>query len=144
MGSGLNSTFWQVGVATGIAVLGAVFQSQIRRSTLAALSATVTGRQVARSISVSLATELPSGSIRQASAGLAAGPRHALETAYRIGFATTLSHLMLIAAGIAAAGSLAAFSFIRQRDLAQPPGGLPAPASTANQAHLDARFSRPG
>ena len=29
MGSGINSTFRQVGVATGVAALGAIFQSQI-------------------------------------------------------------------------------------------------------------------
>ena len=38
MASGANNTFRQVGIATGIAGLGAVFQSQIQTQTLAALA----------------------------------------------------------------------------------------------------------
>src|SRR6202042_2732046 len=45
MASGANSTFRQVGIATGIAGLGAVFQSQIQSKTLAGLNATSTGRE---------------------------------------------------------------------------------------------------
>ncbi len=40
MASGANNTFRQVGIATGIAVLGAVFQSQIVKYTSAALGKT--------------------------------------------------------------------------------------------------------
>ena len=43
MASGANNTFRQVGIATGIAVLGAVFQSQIVAHTSAALSKTDVG-----------------------------------------------------------------------------------------------------
>ena len=47
MASGTNSTFRQVGIATGIAALGAVFASQIQHKTQAALAATAVGHQVA-------------------------------------------------------------------------------------------------
>ena len=43
MASGANNTFRQVGIATGIAVLGAVFQSQIVSHTNAALAKTAAG-----------------------------------------------------------------------------------------------------
>ena len=46
MASGANNTFRQVGIATGIAVLGAVFQSQIVSHTSAALAKTPDGAAV--------------------------------------------------------------------------------------------------
>ena len=46
MASGTNNTFRQVGIATGIAVLGAIFQSQIVSHTRAVLTTTAIGKQV--------------------------------------------------------------------------------------------------
>ena len=46
MASGANNTFRQVGIATGIAVLGAVFQSQIVAHTSAVLNKTIYGHEV--------------------------------------------------------------------------------------------------
>ena len=46
MASGANNTFRQVGIATGIAVLGAVFQSQIVAHTSAVLVRTSLGAMV--------------------------------------------------------------------------------------------------
>ena len=46
MASGANSTFRQVGIATGIAGLGSVFQSQIQQHTLDALRGTPAGQEV--------------------------------------------------------------------------------------------------
>ena len=45
MASGINNTFRQVGIATGIAGLGAVFQHDVTRNTTAAL-ASGPGREV--------------------------------------------------------------------------------------------------
>src|SRR5213075_1525102 len=39
MASGINSTFRQVGIATGIAALGAIFESQVRTHAQSALAA---------------------------------------------------------------------------------------------------------
>src|ERR1019366_4163073 len=47
MASGINSTFRQVGIATGIAGLGAVFQSDIRTKVTESLLSTPAGQQVA-------------------------------------------------------------------------------------------------
>src|SRR5579859_8033832 len=46
MASGINNTFRQVGIATGIAGLGAVFQHAVTSKTLSTLSASAAGRQV--------------------------------------------------------------------------------------------------
>src|SRR5271170_4574807 len=46
MASGINNTFRQVGIATGIAGLGAVFQHDVTRNTTAALVSSDPGRQV--------------------------------------------------------------------------------------------------
>ena len=46
MASGANNTFRQVGIATGIAGLGTVFQTQIQHQTLAALGHTPAGQAV--------------------------------------------------------------------------------------------------
>ena len=46
MASGSSATFRQVGMATGIAGLGAVFLSQVRPDTAHALASTPTGRIV--------------------------------------------------------------------------------------------------
>ena len=48
MASGINNTFRQVGIATGIAGLGAVFQHQVTSKTTAALVTTAPGREVVR------------------------------------------------------------------------------------------------
>src|SRR5437588_7494467 len=45
MASGINDTFRPVGIATGIAGLGAVFQHQVTRQTSSALSHTAPGRE---------------------------------------------------------------------------------------------------
>ena len=65
MASGANNTFRQVGIATGIAVLGAVFQSQIVAHTRAALAKTAVRRRGAP----------PTGGA-QLNAALAAGEVH--------------------------------------------------------------------
>lgn len=46
MASGANNTFRQVGIATGIAVLGSIFQSQIVSHTSGVLSKSALGLQV--------------------------------------------------------------------------------------------------
>jgi MFS family permease len=133
MASGSSNTFRQVGIATGIAGLGAVFQSQVQTKTLAALQATAAGRQVARHGGSQLTAAITGGGVRSVSATLAPPARQALLGAYRVGFTATLNHLMIIAAVIAAVGSVAAFGLVRQRDFVpsfapSEPGGEVEPA----------------
>ena len=48
MASGINNTFRQVGIATGIAGLGAIFQHDVTHNTTAALSQRPRARSAAR------------------------------------------------------------------------------------------------
>ncbi len=65
MASGANNTFRQVGIATGIAVLGAVFQSQIVAHTSAALRKTPTGGAVLQHGGAQLQAAMSAGEVRQ-------------------------------------------------------------------------------
>jgi predicted MFS family arabinose efflux permease len=117
MASGSNNTFRQVGIATGIAALGAVFQSQIQHTTTAALRTSATGQELLARGGAALKGALAGGGVREAAAAIpSAAARTALLHAYRVGFASTLDHLMIIGAVVAVLGSLGAFALIRQRD----------------------------
>jgi hypothetical protein len=117
MASGSNNTFRQVGIATGIAGLGAVFQSQIQQATTAALRTTAAGHEVLARGGTALKGALAGGGVREAAAAIpSAAARTTLLHAYRIGFASTLDHLMIIGTVVAGVGSLCAFTLVRQRD----------------------------
>ena len=116
MASGSSSTFRQVGIATGIAGLGAVFVSQIGPGTINALATTFPGLQVlAHGGGVRAA--ISQGVVRQAVSTLpTAATRHALAGAYRSAFVNTFDHLMAISTVVAAAGALGSLALVRQRD----------------------------
>ena len=105
MASGANNTFRQVGIATGIAGLGAVFQSQIQQKTLARLNASATGREVLARGGASLKSAITGGGVREASAAIPSAPaRNALLHSYQVAFASTFDHLMVIGTVVAALG----------------------------------------
>ena len=118
MASGANSTFRQVGIATGIAGLGAVFQSQIVHRTLATLSTTPVGREVATRGGSQLDLALTAGQVQALSHSSQVPPvaRVALLHAYRVGFSATLNELMLIGGVLALVGAALAYWLVRQRD----------------------------
>ena len=131
MASGTNNTFRQVGIATGIAGLGTVFQTQIEHHTLAALNATPAGQAVVAHGGAALQGALVGGGVHDALPSIPSeASRQALLQAYRVGFSSTLDHLMVIGAVIAFVGSLASFILVRQRDFvpsyAPPAEGAPA------------------
>jgi MFS family permease len=117
MASGANNTFRQVGIATGIAGLGAVFQSQIQQKTLAGLSASPVGREVLARGGAALKGAITGGGVREASAAIPSAPaRNALLHAYQVAFASTFDHLMIIGVVVAALGSIGAYALVRDRD----------------------------
>ena len=127
MASGANNTFRQVGIATGIAGLGTVFQTQIQHQTLAALgSSRRPGRRSWPTVaSLSRAPWPGAASARRWPPSPRPRPRQALLQAYRVGFSATLDHLMVIGAVIAFIGSIGSFALVRQRDFV--PSFAPAP-----------------
>jgi hypothetical protein len=116
MASGINSTFRQVGIATGIAALGAVFQHEITHRTVSTLAGQPQGAQILAATHGSLAGALQAGAVSQVGAGLAPSARATLAAAYRTGFTGAFSEITLIAAVVALIGSVLAFVLVRQRD----------------------------
>jgi hypothetical protein len=122
MASGISSTFRQVGIATGIAGLGAVFQSQITSRLTTALAGTAGAAhadQVGRGVA--------SGGAPQAIAAAPAANRPRLEHAIHAAFAAALNDLLLIAAVVALAGAVLAFVLVRGSDFVAHAAGPPAP-----------------
>jgi EmrB/QacA subfamily drug resistance transporter len=123
MASGINSTFRQVGIATGIAGLGAVFQHDVTRQTHSVLAASAPGREVLSVAHGKLSSALVSGDVGALARSLHAAARSALTHSYRIGFTDALTSILTIAAVVALAGSALAFALVRGRDFvvsAQP------------------------
>jgi EmrB/QacA subfamily drug resistance transporter len=127
MGAGANSTFRQIGIATGIAGLGAVFANQIQHGTAAALDTTATGQQVLHQGGSALGAALQSGNVRAAAAAIPQGPaRTALLHAYRVGFSHTFNELMVIGAAVAFVGAVLTLVLVRQKDFVHNVIGTPA------------------
>ena len=127
MASGINSTFRQVGIATGTAGLGAIFQTRID-SELTQLVP-----QAPDSFHEAVAAGAGQAAISQAPPAIQAQLQQAAEQA----FVTGLNEILLVAAAIAIAGGLLGLVLVRKRDFvaqrapqqADPnTGGAPAPA----------------
>jgi EmrB/QacA subfamily drug resistance transporter len=105
MGSGINSTFRQVGIATGTAGLGALFQQLLANRATGALA------------------RVPAEVLAQGRPQVAGpGGRHA----YLVLFTGALSDLFVVAAVVAIVGAVLSFALIRSRDFDGAPA-RPAP-----------------
>jgi EmrB/QacA subfamily drug resistance transporter len=124
MASGINSTFRQVGIATGIAGLGAVFQHSVTRGTTAALLASGHAREIAGTAHGQLGTLLESGEVGHIAQSLSPAARVALDHSYRVGFTGAFTTIALIAAMVALVGAALAFVLVRSRDFVSA-GELP-------------------
>jgi EmrB/QacA subfamily drug resistance transporter len=116
MASGINSTFRQVGIATGIAGLGAIFQHSVTKSTHAALAASGHGREIASAAHGHLATLLESGEVTHFARTLTPAAHTALVHSYRVGFTGAFTTIAIIAALVALIGGALAFILVRGRD----------------------------
>ena len=117
MSTGTASTFRQVGIATGIAGLGAIFVHLIKPAVVSNLKGSLAGNAVLAHGGQGLDSALASGGVRGAAASIPSpAGRQALLTAYRDGFATTFNHLMAIAAVIALVGAIGCLFLVRQKD----------------------------
>ena len=123
MASGINNTFRQIGIATGTAAYGALFQHLLQSHVRGAFT-NGPGAALARRLPVEAYAQGTPGPFGRLPGGV-----HAYLTA----FTSSLNTLLLVAAGVAVAGALGAATLIRGRDLAgarQPdaaPAGQPAP-----------------
>ena len=110
MGSGINSTFRQVGIATGIAALGSIFTSEVRSHVSSGLRAAHQGGAHA------IATAISNGQTRQAIAHVPLQARAAVAEVARSSFVAGLNEIFLVSAIVALVGAVAAFSLIRSSD----------------------------
>ena len=119
MASGVNSTFRQVGIATGIATLGTVFSHQVTDGIANGLAGTPGASQAA-----GIAEAVTGGQIKAALANAPAGVRDQLASVATSSFIDALNHILLIGAGVAIVAALACLVLIRQKDFVQQ-GGPP-------------------
>jgi len=129
MASGINNTFRQVGIATGIAGLGAIFQHELVHNTTAALAATRPGRAVLVAAHGKLGGTLVAGEVGRLVRFLPPSSRAALAHSYRLGFTEALTTILIIASAIAFAGAVAAVALVRRRDFVAS-----APATDTHEA----------
>ncbi|HSR85837.1 MAG TPA: MFS transporter [Streptosporangiaceae bacterium] len=123
MASGINSTFRQVGIATGIALLGSLFSNMVRSNVTSMVNAVPglsgKGPQIAGAVQSGqighLLGKLP-GPVRQQVGGIT-------KTAFTGG----LNHILLVAAIIALVSGVVTLFAIRQKDFALQ--GAVAPAA---------------
>ena len=110
MGSGINSTFRQVGIATGIAALGSIFTSEVRAHVSSGLYAAHLGGAHA------VATAISSGQKHQAIVHVPPQARGIVGEVARASFVAGLNEILLVAAILALAGAIAALLLIRSSD----------------------------
>ncbi|MDQ6776926.1 MAG: MFS transporter [Actinomycetota bacterium] len=131
MGSGINSTFRQVGIATGIAALGSIFSSEIRSHVASGL------RAVHQTGAHAIAAAIANGQTKQAIAHVPPRARAAVGEIVRTSFVAGLNEIFLVAAIAAAVGAAGALLLIRSSDFvaqtdAQPDlSAAPGPAAAA-------------
>ena len=118
MGSGINTTFRQVGVATGIAGLGAIFQHQVVAKAVSGLASLP---HVTASLAHHAAAGFSSGHPAQAIAALPPNLRSAGGHIARSAFTSGLNEVFLVAAIVAFAGAMLALLMVRERDFVSRP-----------------------
>ncbi|HEY2637939.1 MAG TPA: MFS transporter, partial [Solirubrobacteraceae bacterium] len=131
MASGINSTFRQFGIATGVAGLGAIFSSRIGSELAGNLSnapAAVRGR------SGQLADAVSSGAIHQALGHVPPAARGAIKHAADASFITAFNEILLISGFVALAGAVLGFLLVRKRDFVGVPQAQPAPEAPETAA----------
>jgi EmrB/QacA subfamily drug resistance transporter len=113
MGSGINTTFRQVGIATGVAALGAIFQSQITSKLSELLPHAPAG----------LPELVASGGSKAAGEVTPKALRPAIEHASDIAFVSGLNEILLIAAILSFVGAGLGFALTRSRFFVQQTSG---------------------
>jgi hypothetical protein len=122
MGSGISNTFRQVGIATGIAGLGAILQARVISHAEDALRG-VHGIDAGR-----VAHSLATGSTKTAIAAAPPAARGAIAHAARSAYVAGLNEIFVVAAIVAFSGAVAGFVLVRRRDFVHRGAAAPARA----------------
>jgi MFS family permease len=123
--SGINGTFRQVGTATGIAGLGAVFQAKVTDE----LGPALAGLPVPPGAHDRLAEAVNSGAVESAARAAPPAARDALVAAAQRAFIDGLNEILIVAAVVAFVGAILGFALVRRRDFVVQPGAQPAQAA---------------
>jgi EmrB/QacA subfamily drug resistance transporter len=125
MASGVNATFRQVGIATGIAALGTIFTSAIQNHLSAALPASLAGS------APRIVSAIRQGSVGQLISTAPPADRAAIGAALRSSFAAGLNDVLYVTGALALVGAICATTLIRRKDFHQPASAEPATADPA-------------
>ena len=118
MASGINSTFRQVGIATGIALLGTLFSNQVKNE----VTTRVSGVPGLSHQGPQIAAAVQSGEIGQVISKLPPHAQQAVGLITRAAFTTGLNRILLVAAIIALVSGVVALTAIRSKDFVQQQG----------------------
>jgi len=110
MGAGVNNTFRQVGLATGIAAFGAIFQNRVAHTISAA-------PQVPAAVKGQLAAAVSSGGVQQALQHVPPAHREQIAAVAKSAFTGALNDLFIVGAVVAAAAGVLCLLLIQQRDV---------------------------
>jgi EmrB/QacA subfamily drug resistance transporter len=111
MASGINSTFRQIGIASGVAALGSVFTSQVRSGIVDALSSTPLASHAR-----AFAEMVSSGQIGAALKAVPAPERRQAGGVASQSFADALNDILLIGAVLSFVAAVLVFVLIRRED----------------------------
>jgi EmrB/QacA subfamily drug resistance transporter len=124
MASGINSTFRQVGIATGIAGLGAIFEHQISSHLVPKLAGTPVAAHAAQ-----IARAVAGGGAQGVLRAVPPGQRAQAALAVHTAFADAMNSILLVGAIVALVGAALGFVLVRDRDFVG--SGVPEPAHAA-------------
>jgi EmrB/QacA subfamily drug resistance transporter len=124
MASGINNTFRQVGIATGIAVLGAIFEPSLTTGITPKLVGTPAAGQAAE-----IARAVAAGGAQKVVASVPAADRASASTAIHAAFAGSMNDILLVAAIVAFVGAFLALVLVRGSDFVTY--AAPQPAASA-------------
>jgi EmrB/QacA subfamily drug resistance transporter len=114
MASGINNTFRQVGIATGIALLGSLFSKRLSQLVTQGLAGTPEAGR-----SRQLVSALRNGQAHQALRHLPPPRARTVDAVARSSFTASLDHILLVAAVIALVAGALSMALIRTRDFVQ-------------------------
>jgi EmrB/QacA subfamily drug resistance transporter len=126
MASGVNATFRQIGIATGIAVYGSIFAASLHHKMDQALAGTASLQRLLPALVI----DVQQGKAAQAIHIVPEPLRGSLVAAIHSSFAGSLDVLLVISAVLALVGTVCSFGLIRSRDfvVSHQPRPEPAPS----------------
>jgi EmrB/QacA subfamily drug resistance transporter len=129
MASGISNTFRQVGISTGIAVLGAIFESRLTTLLTPALTHTAGAAHTAQ-----IARAVAGGGAQRVATQFPASTRPQAVAAIHSAFASALNDILLVGGIIAFTGAVLCLVLVRESDFVAsgaPESPEPAHAATA-------------